>query len=105
MPIYCQCLFLVLRGGGEIVRRQGGFAVANGGRILVSVALPIAGLLSNKTLSDVKDELDAANRATRELGCVVPEPFMALSVIPEPKLTDRGLVGVNQFKFVDLFES
>ena len=93
----------------EIVKMQGGFAVASGGKILASVALPIAGLLSNKTLSDVKDELEAANRATRELGCVVPEPFMALSfmalsVIPELKLTDRGLVDVNQFKFVDLFE-
>jgi adenine deaminase len=39
----------------------------------------------------------------------VPEPFMALSfmalsVIPELKLTDRGLVDVNQFKIVDLYE-
>jgi adenine deaminase len=93
----------------QIVKMEGGFAVANHGKILGSVALPIAGLLSNKSLSDVKDELDAANRATKELGCAVPEPFMALSfmalsVIPELKLTDRGLVDVNQFKFVDLFE-
>jgi adenine deaminase len=94
----------------HIVKMQGGFAVADKGKILGSVALPIAGLLSNKPLSDVKDELDAANRATKELGCAVPEPFMALSfmalsVIPELKLTDRGLVDVNQFKFVDLFEA
>jgi len=93
----------------HIVKMHGGFAVANHGKILGSVALPIAGLLSNKPLSDVKDELDIANRATKELGCAVPEPFMALSfmalsVIPELKLTDRGLVDVNQFKFVDLFE-
>jgi adenine deaminase len=93
----------------QIVKMEGGFAVANHGKILGSVALPIAGLLSNKSLSDVKDELDAANRATKELGCAVLEPFMALSfmalsVIPELKLTDRGLVDVNQFKFVDLFE-
>ncbi|HXI84954.1 MAG TPA: adenine deaminase [Verrucomicrobiae bacterium] len=94
----------------HIVKMQGGFAVANHGEILGSVALPIAGLLSNKPLSDVKDELDAANHATKKLGCAVPEPFMALSfmalsVIPELKLTDRGLVDVNQFKFVDLFEN
>jgi adenine deaminase len=89
---------------------QGGFAVANHGKILASVPLPIAGLLSNKPLPDVKEELDAANRATKGLGCSVSEPFMALSfmalsVIPELKLTDRGLVDVNQFKFVDLFET
>lgn len=93
----------------QIVKMQGGFAVVNNGRVLGSVALPIAGLLSNKPLPDVKDELDAANRATKELGCAVQEPFMALSfmalsVIPELKLTDRGLVDVNQFKFVELFE-
>jgi adenine deaminase len=94
----------------QIVNMQGGLAVANNGQILASVALPIAGLLSNKPLPDVKDELDAANRATRELGCAVQEPFMALSfmalsVIPELKLTDRGLVDVNQFKIVELFEN
>jgi adenine deaminase len=94
----------------HIVKMHGGFAVANHGKILGSVALPIAGLLSNKPLSDVKDELDIANHASKELGCTVSEPFMALSfmalsVIPELKLTDRGLVDVNQFKFVDLFET
>jgi adenine deaminase len=93
----------------QIVKMQGGFAVASEGKILASVALPIAGLLSNKPLPDVKDELDAANAAAQELGCTVSEPFMALSfmalsVIPELKLTDRGLVDVNQFKFVDLFD-
>ena len=93
----------------QIVKMQGGFAVANNGRILAVVPLPIAGLLSNKPLPDVKDELDDANAAAQELGCAVQEPFMALSfmalsVIPELKLTDRGLVDVNQFKFVDLFE-
>jgi len=61
------------------------------------------------TLPDVKEQLDAANDAAAKLGCTVNEPFMALSfmalsVIPELKLTDRGLVDVNQFKIVDLFE-
>lgn len=94
----------------QIVKMQGGFAVANGGEILASVPLPIAGLLSNKPLPDVKDELDAANAVVAKLGCKVKEPFMALSfmalsVIPELKLTDRGLVDVNQFKIVELFEN
>jgi adenine deaminase len=88
---------------------QGGFAIANHGEILASVPLPIAGLLSQKPLPDVKDELDTANAVAAKLGCRVKEPFMALSfmalsVIPELKLTDLGLVDVNQFKIVDLFE-
>jgi len=94
----------------QIVKMQGGFAVADAGKILASVPLPIAGLLSDKPLPDVKEELDLANAAAAKLGCKVKEPFMALSfmalsVIPELKLTDRGLVDVNQFKIVELFES
>jgi adenine deaminase len=93
----------------QIVKMHGGFAVANSGEILASVPLPIAGLLSDKPLPDVKDELDAVNAVAAKLGCKVKEPFMALSfmalsVIPELKLTDRGLVDVNQFKIVELFE-
>ena len=94
----------------QIVKMQGGFAIADHGEILASVPLPIAGLLSDKPLPDVKEELDLANAAAAKLGCRVKEPFMALSfmalsVIPELKLTDRGLVDVNQFKIVELFET
>ncbi len=93
----------------QIVKMQGGFAVADAGEIVATVPLPIAGLLSDKPLPDVKEQLDLANAAAAKLGCRVKEPFMALSfmalsVIPELKLTDRGLVDVNQFKIVDLFE-
>jgi adenine deaminase len=94
----------------EIVKMQGGFVIADRGQILATVPLPIAGLLSQKPLPDVKEELDLANAAAAKLGCRVKEPFMALSfmalsVIPELKLTDRGLVDVNQFKIVDLYET
>lgn len=94
----------------QIVKMQGGFAVANAGEILATVPLPIAGLLSDKPLPDVKEQLDLANAAAAKLGCRVKEPFMALSfmalsVIPELKLTDRGLVDVNEFRIVDLFET
>jgi adenine deaminase len=94
----------------QIAKMQGGFAVANNGKILASVPLPIAGLLSDKPLPDVKEQLDAANAAAAKLGYKIKEPFMALSfmalsVIPELKLTDRGLVDVNQFKIVELYEN
>ena len=92
----------------QIVKMQGGFVIADHGEILATVPLPIAGLLSDKPLADVKEQLELANAAAAKLGCRVKEPFMALSfmalsVIPELKLTDRGLVDVNKFKFVDLF--
>jgi adenine deaminase len=56
----------------------------------------------------VKDQLDALQHATKTLGCKLPDPFMTLSflslpVIPELKITDKGLVDVNQFKIVPVF--
>jgi adenine deaminase len=53
-------------------------------------------------------QLEAIHRAAKKLGCKIPDPFMTLSflslpVIPELKITDKGLVDVNQFKFVSLF--
>jgi adenine deaminase len=52
--------------------------------------------------------LEALQKATKTLGCILPDPFMVLSflslpVIPELKITDKGLVDVNQFKIVPLF--
>jgi len=93
----------------QIIKMEGGLAVADHGEIIASVPLPIAGLLSDKPLPNVKGELDLANTAAGKLGCRVKEPFMALSfmalsVIPELKLTDLGLVDVNHFKIVNLFE-
>ena len=64
--------------------------------------------MSESAVPQVYLQLEALHRAVRKLGCKIPDPFMALSflslpVIPELKITDKGLVDVNQFKFVPLF--
>ena len=92
----------------KIKSMGGGMAVTADGRVLASLSLPIAGLMSNASVQEVHNQLEALNAAARELGCKVQDPFMALSflalpVIPELKLTDKGLVDVNQFKIVPLF--
>jgi len=93
----------------EAVRIMGGgLAVASGSKILVRVPLEIAGLMSTQTISDLVHQLKSVKEAAFQLGCLAEEPFMALSflalpVIPELRLTDRGLVDVNQFKNVPLF--
>jgi adenine deaminase len=92
----------------HIAKMRGGLVVVSRGKIEATVPLPIAGLLSQKPLPDVCDELEAAHAAAAQLGCRLKEPFgslafMALSVIPELKVTDRGLVDVTKFKLVDLF--
>jgi adenine deaminase len=92
----------------QIVKMQGGLVVAADGRVLATVPLPIAGLMSEKSAPDVMNELEGVDNAARELGCTVHSPFMAMSflalpVIPQLKLTDKGLVDVKKFGFVPLF--
>ncbi len=86
----------------------GGLAVADGIRILARLPLPVAGLMSNKPITEVRRVLDDVIGAARSLGSELHDPFMALSflgleVIPHLKLTDQGLVDVDQFKIVPLW--
>jgi len=64
--------------------------------------------MSEASVFQVNLQLEALHHAAKTLGCKLPNPFMTLSfmslpVIPELKITDKGLVDVNQFKFVPLF--
>jgi len=88
----------------------GGMAVAEGDRVLADLPLPIAGLMSEAPLADLARADAALREAARQLGAALPDPFMTLSfmalpVIPELKLTDRGLVDVTRFEIVPLFTS
>jgi adenine deaminase len=87
---------------------DGGIAVTAQGQVKAALALPIAGLMADRAPEEVADDLDAVTAAARQLGCMVPAPFMAMSflalpVIPHLKLTDRGLVDVDAFAFTDVF--
>ena len=64
--------------------------------------------MSDCTIEDVRDQVEALTAAAHALGCTLPDPFMTLSflalpVIPSLKLTDKGLVDVNRFDLVPLF--
>ena len=89
----------------EIERLQGGLVVAAGGKVLTSLALPIAGLLSDEPLEVVANKMEGLEQLARDLGTRLPSPFatlsfLALPVIPELRLTDLGLVDVNEFRLV-----
>jgi adenine deaminase len=75
--------------------------------VLAELPLPVAGLLSDRPLQEVLEASRAVDEALRLLGVLVPAPaqtlsFLALSVIPQLKLTDRGLVDVDRFELVPL---
>ena len=85
----------------------GGIVAVDGLRVLAECPLPIAGLLSDAPLADVIAQSRACNEAAHELGWTGAAPFLtlaflALSVIPHLKITDRGLVDVDRFEIVPL---
>ena len=86
----------------------GGLAVADGPEALATLPLSVAGLMSDQPLDTVRVQYDTLLDAAHEFGSLFRDPFMAMSfmaleVIPKLKLTDRGLVDVEAFDFVDLF--
>ena len=98
-----------LAAAAEAVRDLGGgLAVVDGGRVVASLPLPVAGLMSDRPIEEVAAAQEACRAAARALGSPLEDPFMTLSfmaleVIPSLKLTDRGLVDVDRFELVGLF--
>lgn len=96
-----------LAAAGEALREcGGGLAVAVDGTV-TTLPLRLAGLMSDRSLPEVVGDFEMILAAVRQTGTPLENPFMALSflslpVIPNLKITDRGLVDVNRFEFVPL---
>src|SRR3954469_14291188 len=91
----------------RLANRGGGIVVVDGAEVTAELPLPVAGLLSDAPLDEVLKASHAVIAAVRALGCELEAPFqhlafLALSVIPSLKLTDRGLVDVDRFELVPL---
>jgi adenine deaminase len=85
----------------------GGIVVAGEHEVRAELPLPVAGLLSDRPLADVLGASRAINAAVEALGVTFPAPFqmlafLALTVIPSLKITDRGLLDVNRRVLVSL---
>ncbi|MBA7557839.1 Adenine deaminase [subsurface metagenome] len=98
----------MLNVGAAIAKMGGGLAISVDEKIVDSLPLPIAGLMSDKPLLEVKENLDSIYRTAKNLGVKVDNPFMSiaflsLEVAPHLKITNKGLVDVNNSKIVDLF--
>ncbi len=89
----------------RLIELEGGFVVARGGQAVAELALPIAGLMSDRPVEEVCRALVRLHDASAALGCHLGEPFIALAflalpVIPHLKITDRGLVDVDRFELI-----
>jgi len=97
--------FDILKAIEEIKILQGGLVVCANLEVLASLPLPIAGLLSPEPLDVVVSQYEHVEKAAASLGDLPPSPFailsfLALPVIPELRLTDLGLVDVNELKLI-----
>ncbi|RST57064.1 adenine deaminase [Siminovitchia terrae] len=87
---------------------RGGLAVVEGGKLLASLPLPVAGLMSNMEYKVVNERIHDLNNALAKVGCsmefnpFITLAFLALPVIPELKLTDTGLFDVKSFQHLDV---
>ena len=95
------------RVAARLAELGGGLVVVDGGEITAELPLPVAGLLSDRPLAEVIAASEATVAAVHALGSRVVSPFqslafLALSVIPSLKITDRGLVDVDRFELVPL---
>ena len=91
----------------RVISMRGGLAVSNGS-FLDSMSLPVAGIMSDDTAENTASAYERLSSAVRSMGCSMSAPFMTLSfmallVIPELKLSDRGLFNGNIFSHVPLF--
>jgi adenine deaminase len=91
----------------RVAELGGGIVVADGASVHAELPLPVAGLLSDLPHREVIERSRACVAAARALGCTLDSPFqslafLALSVIPHLKITDRGLVDVDRFELVPL---
>ncbi|MEW6351806.1 MAG: adenine deaminase [Thermodesulfobacteriota bacterium] len=92
----------------ELAALGGGMLVVDNARVIAKLPLPIAGLMSDRPVAEVRSGLDAVTKAAQGLGCTLEAPFatlsfMALTPIPELKITDQGLFDSVNFRFVSLF--
>ncbi|WP_375161102.1 adenine deaminase C-terminal domain-containing protein [Bradyrhizobium sp. RDT46] len=90
-----------------IREQQGGVCVVADGKVRALVPLPIAGLLSDKRVTEVAEEVKVLKKEWAEASCTIPYMgfnLIPLSVIPEIRITDRGLVLVPQMELAPLFE-
>jgi adenine deaminase len=95
------------RAVGRLAELGGGMVAVDARGVRAELPLAIAGLLSDQPVTVVLDQSRLLSEAVRALGCEIEAPFhamgfLALSVIPALKITDRGLVDVERFELVPL---
>ena len=86
----------------------GGMCAVQDGKVLALVPLPVAGLMSDKPVEEVAEQIRMLDDGWKKMGCSINSPYMTMALIPlaclpEIRLTNRGLVDCRSFSFTELF--
>lgn len=97
----------MMLAANEVIRGQGGFCVVENGRVLAHLRLPVGGILTEEPLEQAAAEVEKLRMAMESLGYRHYNPIMSISthslpVSPALKITDLGLIDVNEGKVVPL---
>ncbi|MED2008929.1 adenine deaminase C-terminal domain-containing protein [Brevibacillus borstelensis] len=97
----------MVMAANQVIRNQGGFCVVDNGEVLANLHLPVGGILTEEPLEKTAKEVEELRKAMLSLGYRHYNPIMSISthslpVSPALKLTDLGLIDVNQGKVVPL---
>ena len=92
-----------------LIDNEGGFAIVDGD-FEDSLALPIAGLMTNVDSHEVAEKLEKLHKTAADFGCKLDSPFMTMSfmallVIPAIKISDKGLFDCINFEFIDVIKN
>ncbi len=90
-----------------LIECGGGLVAVLDGKVLCLVELPIAGLMSDKSIDEMSASIEKMEETWAKMGSALPSPFMTMALIPlaclpEMRLTNRGLVDCRTFAFMDL---
>ncbi|SDC08449.1 Adenine deaminase [Pelagirhabdus alkalitolerans] len=94
----------------KLVELGGGMLVVEDGEVLAEVPMPVAGLMSDRKAEEVVQQVQQLEAAWKQLGCTINAPFMtfsliALPVIPDIRISNRGLVDVTTFELINVLEN
>lgn len=97
----------ICRAVNQVVKMGGGLALSDGDESL-SLPLEVGGLMSDVPCGTIAEKYDKLSERLKDMACKLKSPFMTLSfmalpVIPELKITDRGLFDVSRFEIVDIY--
>lgn len=97
----------IIKAINIIVKSKGGLSVSSGGKVS-SLKLNIGGIMTTRSCREVAHDYEKLSKIVKSLQCTMEAPFMTLSfmallVIPDLKISDKGLFDVNKFELVPLF--